>query len=74
MSQEVVIYHMNPERTALAGSPGVGSVCGMPKKDLGLMMKYLRDRRAALEKRFAKIWPALARRRNLRSIFDLLGT
>jgi len=34
---------------------------------------FLRDRRAGLERRFARIWPAVARRRNLRSIFDLLG-
>jgi hypothetical protein len=34
---------------------------------------FLRNRRIAAEKRFARIWPALARRRKLRSIFDLLG-
>jgi hypothetical protein len=34
---------------------------------------FLKNRRIAAEKRFARIRPALARRRNLRSIFDLLG-
>jgi hypothetical protein len=38
-----------------------------------LSFAFLRDRRIASERRFAVIWPALARRRNLRSIFDLLG-
>ncbi|MBZ5496810.1 MAG: hypothetical protein LAP85_10435 [Acidobacteriia bacterium] len=38
-----------------------------------LSFAFLRDRRVAIEKRFARIWPPLARRRKLRSIFDLLG-
>ena len=38
-----------------------------------LSFAFLRDRRMASERRFAAIWPALARQRNLRSIFDLLG-
>lgn len=34
---------------------------------------FLKDRRNAVEQKFSKIWPALARRRQLLSIFDLLS-
>jgi hypothetical protein len=38
-----------------------------------LSFSYLRDRRQTVERRFAKIWPQVARRRKLSSVFDLLG-
>jgi len=38
-----------------------------------LRFAFLRDRRSVAQARFAAIWPALSRRHNLRSIFDLLG-
>jgi hypothetical protein len=34
---------------------------------------YLRSRRRSIDQRYALIWPQLARHRNLRSIFDLMG-
>ncbi len=34
---------------------------------------YLREFQRSAERRFKRVWPALARQRNLRSIFDLLG-
>jgi len=34
---------------------------------------FLRSCRRSIEERYARVWPALARRRNLSSIFDLLG-
>ena len=37
-----------------------------------LRLSWLRDTRDTAESKFRKIWPALARRRNLHSIFDLL--
>jgi len=49
-----------------------GYLCHMERLS-PLSFAFLRDRRTASEIRFAAIWPALARRRNLRSIFDLLG-
>ena len=38
-----------------------------------LRFDYLRAVRKTIENKFRKIWPPLARPRNLRSIFDLLG-
>jgi len=38
-----------------------------------LSFSYLRDRRQTVERRFAKVWPQVARRRKLSSVFDLLG-
>lgn len=38
-----------------------------------LSFAFLHERRREIEARFARIWPVLARKRNLVSIFDLLG-
>jgi hypothetical protein len=38
-----------------------------------LSFSFLRDRRGEIEERFARTWSLVARRRNLHSIFDLLG-
>ena len=38
-----------------------------------LSFAFLNERRREIEAKFARIWPVLARKRNLTSIFDLLG-
>ncbi len=38
-----------------------------------LRFSFLREFQLAVEERFRKVWPAVSRKRNLRSIFDLLG-
>jgi len=38
-----------------------------------LSFSFLRDRRGEIEERFARTWSLVARRRNLHSIFELLG-
>jgi hypothetical protein len=38
-----------------------------------LSFAFLNERRRQIEAKFARIWPVLARKRNLVSIFDLLG-
>jgi len=35
---------------------------------------FMKECRREIESRFRKVWPALARRRKLRSVFDLLGS
>ena len=38
-----------------------------------MRFSFLRAQRRMVEKKFARIWPAVSKQRNLRSIFDLLG-
>jgi hypothetical protein len=38
-----------------------------------LRLSFLREFQRNIEKRFKKVWPAVSRQRNLRSVFDLLG-
>ncbi len=38
-----------------------------------LRFSYLREFQLTVQQRFSRVWPAVSRRRNLRTVFDLLG-